>query len=146
LKLTFIAEECQVKVLPEAEMSDTKTVLIVDDDADIRTVVRMRLEAAQYHILEAPDGHSAVLLARTENPDLLLLDLTLPVMSGMDVLQALRDDPTTARIPVIVMSGKDESHNQRSALSLGAHAYVIKPLDGRDLLAKIQEVLSAEVP
>ena len=84
-----------------------KTILLADDDEEIRTVFGMSLER-YYRILEAATGPSALELTRRERPDLVVLDWTMPGSSGIEILTALRQDPLTATLPVIMLTGKEE--------------------------------------
>jgi CheY-like chemotaxis protein len=118
-----------------------KTVLVTDDDRDVRTIIRMRLEVAQYRIVEAADGATALELARQERPDLVILDLTMPGMNGIGVLSAIRNDPSTAHIPVMLVSGADEITDKGFALTVGANICLHKPLDARELLQTVRELL-----
>lgn len=117
------------------------TILLADDDEDVRTVFRMRLEWLQYHVLEASNGTLALELTRQERPDLLVLYWTMPGLSGIEILTALRQDPSTATIPVIMLSGKEEGSEQAQAVALGAFAYLVKPVSPPQLLETIQEAL-----
>lgn len=118
-----------------------KTILIVDDDEDIRLVISMRLQQLGCRVVHATIGSTAVELATTEQLDLVLLDWTLPDMKGRDVLTALKNNPVTACIPVIVVTGIDEQLEKAQALALGACGYLIKPMSMRDLEETVLEVL-----
>ena len=118
-----------------------KTILIVDDDEDIRIVMSMRFQQLGCRVLHATMGSAALELATTERLDLMLLDWTLPGMNGRDVLTALKNNPVTARIPVIVVTGIDEQLEKAQALATGACAYLVKPISMRDLEETVLEVL-----
>lgn len=118
-----------------------KTILVTDDDRDVRAIIRMRLEAARYRILEASDGQSALELAQTEHPDLLLLDMTMPGISGVEVVERLRGNPATAHIPVMLISGAEEIADKQFALSVKANDYLVKPIDGKELLERVRSLL-----
>jgi CheY-like chemotaxis protein len=113
-------------------------VLVVDDDGDIRDLVAEVLELAGYRVLTADDG-AALPLARAERPDALLLDVMMPGMDGSAISRLLREDPTTAHIPIIAMSGV--SHRARQAVML-ADAWLAKPFDLDALLQVVAQVLA----
>jgi DNA-binding response OmpR family regulator len=108
-----------------------KTVLICEDDSNLRTLVRLALGEAGFRFFEAPDGPSGLALARRTRPDLIVLDLMLPGRSGLDVLRDLRDSREFAETPVIVISAW--SHSDDAALEAGATRFVAKPFDPDEL-------------
>lgn len=120
-----------------------KTILFADDDEDIRTVFGMSLER-YYRVLEAATGTSALELTRRERPDLVVLDWTMPGSSGIEILTALREDPLTAALPVILLTGKEEETDRARAASLGAYAYLVKPVSPPQLLKTIRKALGEE--
>ena len=117
-----------------------KTILLADDDEDIRTVFGMSLER-YYRILEAATGPSALELTRRERPDLVVLDWTMPGSSGIEILTALRQDPLTANMPVIMLTGKEEEADQTRAAALGAYAFLVKPVSPPQLLKTIRQAM-----
>ncbi len=120
-----------------------KTILLADDDADVRTVFGMSLER-YYRVLEAATGTSALELTRRERPDLVVLDWTMPGSSGIETLTALRQDPLTANVPVIMLTGKEEEADRARAASLGAYAFLVKPVSPPQLLNTIRAALPQE--
>lgn len=118
-----------------------KTILIVDDEEDIRIVISMRLQRLGYRVIHATIGSAAVELATMERPDLVLLDWTLPDMNGRQVLMALKHNPVTGCIPVIVVTGIDEQLEKAEAFAIGARAYVVKPASMQELEETVLEVL-----
>ena len=120
-----------------------RTILLADDDADIRTVFGMSLER-YYRVLEAATGTSALELTRRERPDLVVLDWTMPGSSGIETLTALRQDPLTANVPVIMLTGKEEEADRARAASLGAYAFLVKPVSPPQLLNTIRAALPQE--
>lgn len=117
------------------------TILIAEDEEDLRTIVRMTLEDPQYRILEAEDGNSTVELARRECPDVLILDWMMPGLSGLEVLQALQQQPDTSKIRVIFLTAKDQPSDQDEGLATGAFAYLVKPFSPLELLEKVRKAL-----
>ena len=118
-----------------------KTILIADDEEDIRIVISMRLQQLKLRVIHATTGRNALELATVERPDLLILDWTLPDMNGRNVLMALKQNSVTASIPVIVVTGIDEQLEKTQALAIGARAYLVKPISMRDLEETVLEVL-----
>ena len=108
-----------------------KTVLICEDDSNLRTLVRLALGEEGFRFFEAPDGPSGLELARRTKPDLIVLDLMVPGRSGLDVLRDLRDSREFAETPVIVISAW--SHSDDAALEAGATRFVAKPFDPDEL-------------
>ncbi|NEX45761.1 diguanylate cyclase [Pseudotabrizicola algicola] len=116
-------------------------ILIVDDVATNRIVFKVKLGAARYHPLMAASGMEGLRMARTERPDLILLDLMLPDLGGIDVLRSLRDDPVTRDIPVIVVSGSTALEDRLLALEAGADDVFVKPYDDDLLMARLRNLL-----
>jgi two-component system alkaline phosphatase synthesis response regulator PhoP len=119
----------------------TKTILVVDDEPAIVQIARDYLERAGFRVLAAEDGASALRLARSERPALLVLDLMLPGMDGLDVTRALRQDPTTRRVPIIMLTARVEEADRLVGLELGADDYITKPFSPRELVARVRAVL-----
>jgi DNA-binding response OmpR family regulator len=118
-----------------------KTILLADDEANLRTLVRTTLDDPEYCILEATDGTAALELARKERPDLLVLDWMMPGINGIEVAQAMRQDPATTHIPIILLTAKGQEADKERGHSLGACAYIVKPFSPLELLQKVQEIL-----
>jgi len=121
-------------------MSD-KTILYVEDNEFNRKIVRQLLSQTRYRLREAPDGESGVRAAQEELPDLILMDVQLPKMSGLDATRQLRADPRTARVPIIIVTSYALSGDEQKARDAGATAYIAKPYSPRELLAKIREIV-----
>jgi two-component system cell cycle response regulator DivK len=115
------------------------TVLYVEDNEYNRKIVRHLLGRSGYRLREAPDGEAALRMVSDERPDLVLMDVQLPKMSGLDATRALRADPATAGIPIIVVTSFALSGDDRRAMAAGATAYLAKPYSPRELLALIQK-------
>jgi DNA-binding response OmpR family regulator len=113
-------------------------VLVVDDDDATRLLVRHALESEGFDIEEAATGGDAIEALHTAHPEVLILDLGLPDMSGLDVLRAVRDAST---MPIIVLSGRSEEADRVTALELGSDDYVVKPFLPRELAARVRSVL-----
>lgn len=117
------------------------TVLVADDEPEVVNLVRIVLETEGYTVIAAADGEQTLTQARTHHPDLILLDVRMPKMSGLMVLNYLRQDPTLASIPVIMLSVVTTYPEVRSALEQGAVAYVSKPFELREMARLISHIL-----
>jgi DNA-binding NtrC family response regulator len=117
----------------------TKTVLIADDDADIRLVIKNRLERLDCRIIEAGTANDAVLAIRSSSPDIVLLDWNIPPTSGQQVLNLLRNDRALDGIKVIIITGEDKA--ARDAVQLGAFSSLLKPFGPKELIEKIRSAL-----
>jgi two-component system cell cycle response regulator DivK len=117
-----------------------KTVLYVEDNEFNRKIVRHLLGRTSYRLLEAPDGEAGVATAREARPDLVIMDIQLPKLSGLDATRQLRSDPLTAGIPVIVITSFALAGDEEKARAAGASAYLAKPYSPRELLQIIREL------
>ena len=115
-----------------------RTVLYVEDNEFNRKIVRQLLSRTSYRLVEANDGEAGVAAAREQLPDLILMDVQLPKMSGLDATRVLKGDATTAHIPIIVITSFALSGDDRKAMDAGASSYLAKPYSPRDLLALIR--------
>jgi two-component system alkaline phosphatase synthesis response regulator PhoP len=119
-----------------------QTILVVDDEPHIIEVVRDYLKQADYRVLTARDGHTALTIARHEHPDLVVLDLMLPGgIDGLDVCRSLRQDPALADVPIIMLTARIEETDRLIGLELGADDYVTKPFSPREVVARVRAVL-----
>jgi two-component system phosphate regulon response regulator PhoB len=118
-----------------------RKILIVEDDRDIAEMVEYNLREEGYTTISALNGEEGVNLAGSEQPDLVILDIMLPVMDGFEVCRALKSDDKTARIPVIILSAKSQETDKVVGLELGADDYVTKPFSPRELIARIRAIL-----
>jgi len=112
-----------------------KRILIIDDEPDFIEMIQMRLEANDYDVISENDGASGIDRARDERPDLILLDVMMPVMDGYETLFKIRQEPSLLQVPVIMLTAKGESRAIFKAQELGATDYLIKPCDSKDLLS-----------
>ena len=115
-----------------------KRVLVVEDEIKIARLVRDYLHQAGFEVLEAADGAAALSLVRAERPDMVVLDLGLPGMDGLDVTRALR---TVSSVPIIMLTARSEETDRIVGLELGADDYVTKPFSPKELVARIRAVL-----
>jgi CheY-like chemotaxis protein len=119
-------------------------VLVCDDEAVLRNLVRATLDPAGYRIVEACNGHEALALARAELPALILLDLMMPGRSGSEVLDDLRREPATATTPVVVLSARAQAADRAALLQAGADAYLTKPFSPRALAALVADLVDRQ--
>lgn len=118
-----------------------KKILIVDDDADLLKALHLRLKANDYDTVFARDGYQATKMVLTEKPDLIILDIGLPMGDGFIVMDRIREFIESSMIPVIILTGRDPRANKPRALKAGATAYFQKPVDNSELLACIARAL-----
>jgi two-component system cell cycle response regulator DivK len=117
-----------------------KTILYVEDNEFNRKIVRHLLGRTSYRLVEATDGEAGVSTAREARPDLVIMDIQLPKMSGLDATRQLRADPATAAIPVIVITSFALAGDEEKAREAGATAYLAKPYSPRELLQTIRQL------
>ena len=125
-------------------MTEEKTVLVVEDEKNIVDILRFNLERKGYRVIEAYDGEEGLRMARTEKPDLILLDIMLPVMDGWAVCAKIRE---TSQVPIIMLTAKSEVFDRIQGLEMGADDYIVKPFEMKELIARINAVLRrTEIP
>jgi two-component system alkaline phosphatase synthesis response regulator PhoP len=115
-----------------------KTILVVDDEPKIVELARDYLEHAGFAVVSASDGPEALTRARSDHPDLIVLDLGLPRVDGLDVTRALRRD---SNVPIVILSGRSDESDKLVGLELGADDYVTKPFSPKELVARVRAVL-----
>jgi two-component system alkaline phosphatase synthesis response regulator PhoP len=118
-----------------------KKIMIVDDEMATLLPLKRSLESEDYLVLEAYDGYEAIKRAKTEMPELIILDIMLPGMDGIEVCSQLKKDVLTAKIPIIMLTAKDEVRHKVKGLEIGADDYVTKPFNLNELKARIKSVL-----
>ena len=116
-------------------------ILIVEDDADIAALIAHYLEKSRYSAHIIADGSKALAFVRQTPPDLIILDLMLPGLSGMDVCRAVRDDSRTAAVPIIMLTARGEESDRILGLDVGADDYVVKPFSPNELMARVRALL-----
>jgi len=122
---------------------NAKTILYIEDNEVNRRLVQDLLRSTSYRLLEAPDGETGIAMARQERPDLILMDVQLPRVSGIEATRTLRSEPATANTPIIAITSFALAGDEQKALEAGATAYMAKPYSPRDLLRLIRR-LAAE--
>src|SRR5437763_8786188 len=116
-------------------------VLIVEDEPDIRDLLAFHLEREGYQVARSRAGAEALRHVQTSLPDLVLLDLMLPEVDGLEVCRRLRQDPRTAALPIVMLTAKGEEVDRILGLELGADDYIVKPFSPREVVARIRAVL-----
>lgn len=119
----------------------TPTILVADDEEDVLNLVATNLKAAGFDLLKAYDGVTALEKARANRPALIILDLMLPGMTGLEVCRALKEDSRMAEIPVIMLTAKAAETDRIAGLELGADDYITKPFSPRELVLRVKSVL-----
>ena len=121
-----------------------KTILVVEDEVSIATLLKYNLEQAGFHVLLAHDGKTGLQMAMKESPDLLILDLMLPVLGGMEVCKELRSEKKNT--PIIMLTARDDEFDKVLGLELGADDYMTKPFSPREVIARVKAVLRRFMP
>jgi len=123
-------------------MDKSRTILVIEDEADIQNFISRVLELEGYKVFRAGDGRAGLALLRGNGVDLVLLDLRLPGLDGWAVLREIRRNPSFAALPVVVLSAIAEAIQRKKTLRMGATKYLVKPLSAGELIQTITEVLS----
>lgn len=119
----------------------TKTILVVDDDLATLKLVGLVLDQKGYDVVTARSGEEALERARLQNPDLIVLDIMMPGMDGYEVVQHLRADPSTARLPILMLTAKSDLDDQITGFEVGADDYLTKPFHREELVSRVESVL-----
>jgi len=119
-------------------------VLIADDEASLRLLVAATLEDERFQITEAKDGTSALAMARAEHPDLVLLDVAMPGLDGLEVCRMIKQDPALAGTTVVMLTAKAQEVDRRRGLEAGADAYLTKPFSPLELLRLVEQIASSK--
>src|SRR6267142_1301401 len=123
------------------KMRVTQKILVVDDEPDAIELIKFNLKAGGYEVITAADGEEALKKARAVLPDLIILDLMLPEVDGLEVCKILRRDPSTSAIPIIMLTAKAAEIDRVLGLELGADDYITKPFSPRELVLRIKNLL-----
>ena len=123
-------------------MTMVATVLVVDDDPVIQKLLKVNFEMEGYHVLIASDGVEGLERARSDRPDVVVLDIMMPRMSGLEVARALKSDPDTRAMPVLLLSAKAQEADLRAGDDTGADAYLTKPFDPLFLLQRVEDLIA----
>jgi len=118
-------------------------ILVIEDDKDMSSAIKMRLEANHFEVLTAEDGFEGLAKARSEKPDLIILDIMLPKIDGFNVCRMLKFDEKYKNLIIIILSAKVQQSDIEKGKEVGADAYITKPFKAEELLAKINEMLAS---
>ena len=116
-------------------------ILVTDDEKDIVELISYNLEKEGFSVIKAYDGEAALRIAKLQKPDLLILDLMLPQMSGIDVCKAVRNNQDTANLPIIMVTAKADETDKIIGLEIGADDYITKPFSIKELVARVRAIL-----
>lgn len=133
-------------MLPENQEGNenmSKKILIVEDDGNIRELLRLYLEREGYEITEASNGEEGVEQWRKVNPDMILLDVMMPIMDGWQVCKIIREE---SKVPIIILTAKGETFDKVNGLEMGADDYIVKPLEMREVVARVRAVFRRFAP
>ena len=117
-------------------------IVIADDDADIRELVVFKLRHGGHEVIPVGDGAAAVEACRSEKPDLVILDVMMPGMSGLEAARALREDETLGGLPIMMLTARAQESDIDQGFSAGADDYIVKPFSPRELAARVDAVLA----
>jgi len=123
-----------------------KTILSVEDTAGIRRLIRMTLEYMGFHVLEAADGEEGLAMAREHRPDLVLMDVRMPGVSGLSACETMRSDPLLKNIPVVMLSSADHQADIDAGMDSGAKAYLVKPFQPVELIYLVTRLIEEADP
>jgi two-component system sensor histidine kinase ChiS len=126
------------------ERRRVRTILVVDDEPEVLDLVSLLLEWDDYAVVQARNGHEALEQARATRPDLMLLDVRMPKLDGLDVLELLQADPALQSIPVVMLSVMTYSSQVKTALEAGAVAYLPKPFELGEIIRLVEQITSAD--
>ncbi len=121
-----------------------KRILATDDEPDVLMIIKSALEGEGFEVQTASSGPDCIESAREYPPDLFLLDVMMPGMSGFDVVKELKSYPMTSKIPIIMLTGVGERKKIQDALAHGVNYYILKPFDFEDLITKVNQALKGE--
>jgi DNA-binding response OmpR family regulator len=118
------------------------TILVADDDVDVRTLVVLKLESSGHQVVSVENGAQAVDTCREIRPDLVVLDLMMPGMTGLEACAAIRADPMVARTPIILLTARAQAADVDAGMAVGVDDYVTKPFSPRELAARVESLLA----
>jgi CheY-like chemotaxis protein len=124
----------------------TATILVCEDDPSARLLLRLAIERRGHRVVEAGDGEAGILLARSVEPDLIVVDMRLPDQSGIDVARTLKNEPALAATPILMAMGSAQPSHRLTAESAGVNAFVYKPFDIGGLVGEIERMLEKSMP
>jgi DNA-binding response OmpR family regulator len=138
-----VGTEKQLRIeLPSLRSVTAPCVLVVDDDPDLRDLVRIKLQTAGYEVVTANDGRDALAAVERRLPDLIVLDVAMPRVSGVEVCRQLRGTQRTESVPIIMLTARTQVTDEVEGLRAGADLYLAKPFSPRTLLSKVETLLT----
>lgn len=129
-------------MIPNPTTSSKAIIVVADDDLDLCELLEMKLRQSNYDVYTAMDGVQALEVVRRVRPNLVILDIMMPLMTGMEVLRQLKSESATADIPIILMTAKRQESDVNSGFALGVVDYIVKPFNLKDLVLQVQSVIS----
>jgi DNA-binding response OmpR family regulator len=120
----------------------TKKILVAEDERDIRDLIAFTLQFAGYQVVSAADGQEAVELAVKETPDLILMDVRMPRMSGYEACRRIKTEPALQAVPIVFLSAKGQESEIRLGMEAGAEEYVVKPFAPAELVERVKQLLT----
>jgi len=127
------------------ETGDNKKILVVDDDLDTVEIIRLKLEAAGYKVVTARDGYECIAKCQEVEPDLLIIDIMMPKLSGFKVVKLLKSDKKLAVMPIIMLTARTQEADRQIARDIEADKYMTKPFDPDEVLKTVEQLLNKEV-
>ena len=124
-----------------SQKNQSRSLLLVDDDPEILTLLQAKFKDQPFKIFTAIEGESAMNIVRTEKPDLIVLDVNLPGLSGLEICRSLKADKSTKKIPIIILSARSEGIDRVLGLEFGADDYVTKPFNPQELILRVNNIL-----
>lgn len=122
-------------------MADKQTILVVDDEQDLLDLIEYNLKKEGFDVLKAEDGEEGIKMARKHSPDLILLDIMMPKMDGLEAVEIIRDDEELKRIPIIFLTARGDEKTEVEGLNKGGDDYITKPISTTKLISRIKAVL-----
>ncbi len=123
------------------EMQNRERILIIDDEPDTQKILRLTMEKAGYGVMTASDGEGGIRKAEEERPDLIILDVLMPGMTGWETCQKLRQNPLTVSIPIIICTSRSREEDIERGFSAGATDYILKPFELQRVVSKVASAL-----
>ena len=127
--------------IPAPNRNQKAKIVVADDDLDLCELLEMKLRSSEYDVYTAMDGAQALEMVRSVRPNIVILDIMMPLMSGMEVLRQLKADTETADIPIILMTAKRQETDVKSGFALGVVDYIVKPFNLKDLVVQVAAVI-----
>ncbi len=125
----------------ESEKKSSKTICVIDDEVETTELAKIVLELEGYNVIIANDGKEGIELVKKELPDLIILDISMPGVNGLEVAQQIRNDPETKDIPILMLTARVYAWDREEGLKAGANEYLTKPISGNELLKIVRRYI-----